>query len=201
VTESTWWQRFADVIPSWFTTYLTHEPTASVIRTYEDRFVPGLFQTAAYARAVIGLTYTDAEDIDRRVDLCQARQRLLDQAAPPDVQAVIVETALTQPPMTPSQKRAQLDRLIALTERPNITIVIVAPTTDGLPVAGSSFTVLHFTDPARADIVYIEQSDDAWYLDNPADIARYSGIMDDLSASRKTPEETRAALRQIRARV
>ena len=72
---------------------------------------------AAYARAVIGLTYTDAEDIDRRVDLRQARQRLLDQAAPPDVQAVIVETAFTQPPMTPSQKRAQLDRLIALTER------------------------------------------------------------------------------------
>ena len=41
--------------------------------------------------------------------------------------------------------------------------MIVTPTTDGLPVAGSSFTVLHFTDPARADTVYIEQSDDAWY--------------------------------------
>ena len=36
-----WWQRYGDLLPSWFETYVAMEQAASVIRTYEVQFVPG----------------------------------------------------------------------------------------------------------------------------------------------------------------
>src|SRR5690349_21593287 len=44
-----WWHRDGDVLPSWFQSYLGLEAAASLSRTYEVQFVPGLLQTANYA--------------------------------------------------------------------------------------------------------------------------------------------------------
>src|SRR3954447_15394561 len=48
-----WWQRFHDVLPDWFSMYVSLEGAARVIRSYEPHFVPGLLQTEEYARAVM----------------------------------------------------------------------------------------------------------------------------------------------------
>ena len=40
-----WWHRYGDVLPNWFQSYLGLEAAASLIRTYEVQFVPGLLQT------------------------------------------------------------------------------------------------------------------------------------------------------------
>src|SRR2546421_650466 len=40
-----WWHQYGDVLPNWFETHLGLEEAASVIRTYEVQFVPGLLQT------------------------------------------------------------------------------------------------------------------------------------------------------------
>src|SRR5690349_24076533 len=74
-----WWHHYGDILPSWFQSYLGLEAAASLIRTYEIQFVPGLLQTPEYARSVILLGHAGAstEEIDRRVELRQARQRVL----------------------------------------------------------------------------------------------------------------------------
>src|SRR5580704_6473977 len=74
-----WWARFGDVLPDWFEPYLGLEAAASLIRTFDLQFVNGLFQTAAYARAVaqIGLRGAGAAaEIERRVDVRLRRQEL-----------------------------------------------------------------------------------------------------------------------------
>nr|MDT0523752.1 Scr1 family TA system antitoxin-like transcriptional regulator [Streptomyces sp. DSM 41633] len=48
-----WWQRFHDVLPDWFSMYVSLEGAASLLRMYEPHFVPGLLQTEEYARAVL----------------------------------------------------------------------------------------------------------------------------------------------------
>jgi hypothetical protein len=190
-----WWEAYSEVVPRWFQTYLTAESTASRIRTYESRYVPGLFQTPAYARAVVQLGYTEPEEIDRRIELRQARQRLLDQPAPPTIQAVITQNAIVQVPLDATDRRAQVDRLIALAERPEITILIIGAGGDVTPAVDSSFTILHFPGPDPRDLVYVEHVDDGQYLDDPAEVARYSGIID---AMVESAEPTHDPLHRMR---
>lgn len=77
-----WWQRFHDVLPGWFSMYVSLEGAASLIRSYEPQFVPGLFQTEDYARAIlrsgaVGGSVGDAEYVERHVALRMERQSLL----------------------------------------------------------------------------------------------------------------------------
>jgi len=48
-----WWQHYGDVLPPWFRTYVDLESAATLIRTYEGQFVPGLLQTDDYMRALV----------------------------------------------------------------------------------------------------------------------------------------------------
>jgi len=64
-----WWHRYGDVLADWFQPYLGLEEAASMVRTYEVQFVPGLLQTPEYARAVItaGIRGADDAEAERRV--------------------------------------------------------------------------------------------------------------------------------------
>ena len=74
-----WWHNYRDVLPDWFAAYLSLEQAALQIRAYEAQFVPGLFQTADYARALLGAgnPHASSEATDRRVALRLRRQELL----------------------------------------------------------------------------------------------------------------------------
>ena len=97
-TRQGWWQRYEDLLPPWFETYVAMEQAASVIRTYEMQFVPGLLQTNEYTRAVIRLAHSKPEEVERRVDLRRRRQEVLTSSNAPQVWAVIDEAALHRPP-------------------------------------------------------------------------------------------------------
>src|ERR1700733_8461102 len=58
--EPEWWTQYNDILPDWFETYLGLESAATVIRSFEAQFVPGLFQTEDYARAVTRLGHQTA---------------------------------------------------------------------------------------------------------------------------------------------
>ena len=75
-----WWQRFHDVLPEWFSLYVSLEGAAGLIRSYEPHFVPGLLQTEDYARGVLvngAIGQAQPEDIERHVALRMQRQDLL----------------------------------------------------------------------------------------------------------------------------
>src|SRR2546421_3907482 len=94
-----WWNRFTDILPTWFQSYLGLEAAAALIRTYEIQFVPGLLQTDDYARAVILLAHdrATADDVERRVALRRERQQALLRKEPPELWAVVDEAALRRP--------------------------------------------------------------------------------------------------------
>src|SRR4029453_10691876 len=93
-----WWQRYGDVLPQWFRTYVDLESAASLIRTYEGQLVPGLLQTDDYIRAVVhDASLEPSEDVGRRVRLRMARQTVLTGEPPPRLWAVVDEAALRRP--------------------------------------------------------------------------------------------------------
>jgi len=136
-----WWSRYDDVMPDWFETYVGLEQATSLIRTYELQFVPGLFQTEDYARAVtvLGHRSAPADEVERRVSLRLQRQQVLTRPdATPRVWAVIDESALRRPLGGRDVMRAQLTRLVEVAELPQVTLQVMPFDRGGHSAAGGS---------------------------------------------------------------
>lgn len=195
-----WWHRYGDVLPAWFQAYLGLEAAAALIRTYEVQFVPGLLQTAAYARQVILLGHrgASAAELDRRVELRMQRKELLGRSNPPQLWAVLDEAALRRPIGGAAVMREQLDALIEATAAPHVRLQIVPFSAGGHAAASGAFSILRFGDADLPDIVYIEQLTSAIYLDKRDDLDFYAEAMERLCVEAAPPERTRELLARLR---
>jgi hypothetical protein len=194
-----WWHRYGDVLPNWFQSYLGLEAAASMIRTYEVQFIPGLLQTRDYARAVVQLGHGHAPpaEIERRVNLRIDRQRLLTRAAPPQLWVVIDEAVLRRPIGGPDVTRGQIEALIDVTRLPNVRLQVVPFDVGGHSAAGGAFTVLRFPDEDLPDVVYLEQLNSALYLDKRDDVEHYTAAMERLCVEAAPPARTNDILATI----
>jgi transcriptional regulator with XRE-family HTH domain len=194
-----WWAKYDDIMPDWFESYVGLEQATSLIRTYELQFVPGLFQTDDYARAVTVLGHRAApqSEIERRVGLRMQRQDLLASQDPPRIWAVIDESALRRPVGGRDVMRAQLRRLMEVAELPRVTLQVMPFSQGGHPAAGGSFTIMRFAEPDLPDIVYIEQLTGALYLDRRDEADNYMEVMNRLSAEAETPADSTDLLAEI----
>lgn len=192
-----WWAKYDDIMPDWFESYVGLEQATSLIRTYELQFVPGLFQTEDYARAVtiLGHRSAPASEIERRVSLRMQRQELLRNEDPPRIWAVIDESALRRPVGGRDVMRAQLRHLVDVAEMPRVTLQVMPFSQGGHPAAGGSFTIMRFAEADLPDIVYIEQLTSALYLDRRDEADNYMEVMNRLSAEADTPADTTSLLR------
>ncbi len=195
-----WWHRYGDVLPPWFQAYLGLEAAASLIRTYEIQFVPGLLQTRDYARAVIRLGHEGSSDadIERRVELRLERQQVLDKPNPPQVWAVLDEAVLRRPIGGPDIMRAQLDALIEMSKRTHVRLQIMPFRTGGHAAAGGPFSILRFPEPELPDVVYVEQLTSAFYFDKRDDVDHYAIAMERVCVDAEPPNQTAVILSKIR---
>jgi hypothetical protein len=200
-TRPGWWHRYHDVLPAWFATLIGLEEAATLIRGYDPQWIPGLLQTPDYARASVTTGFPGAtdEEVTRRVELRLGRQRILDRPDPPKLQLIIDEAALRRATATtgPDVMRAQLGKLIADAQRPNVTLQVL-PFTAGLhPAMYGPFRIFRF-DADQPDIAYGESMTSAWYLDKPDETALYAQALDRISAQAATAAQTVKILRQLR---
>ncbi|MFE7742649.1 helix-turn-helix domain-containing protein [Nocardia sp. NPDC057455] len=190
-----WWQHYSDLLPAWFETYIGLEQAATTIRTYEAQFVPGLLQTADYARAVIQLGNTD--ETERRVAIRMRRQQILYRAAAPTLWAVIDEAALRRPVGGVEVLLEQIEHLVAMADRPSIRIQVLPYSAGGHSAAGGPFSILRFPEPELADIVYTEQLTSSLYLDKQRDVELYMSVMNRISVEALSPAESIRFLREL----
>jgi hypothetical protein len=186
-----WWHRYGDITPDWFDAYLGLEAAAELIRTYEIQFVPGLLQTADYARAVARLTPDNSrseEEVERLADLRTRRQRVLDREPPLKLWAVIEESVLLRPIGGREVLRDQLDALRSAVDRPNITLQIIPVNSPGHAATGGAFTVLRFPQRDLPDIVYLEHLTSALYLDKREDVDTYTQALNLLASTGPPPQ-------------
>jgi transcriptional regulator with XRE-family HTH domain len=194
-----WWAKYNDILPDWFETYLGLESAATSIRSFEMQFVPGLFQTEDYARAVTRLGHQTAlvDEIERRVGLRRKRQELLARAQPPRIWAVMDEAVLRRPVGGIAVMRAQLRHLVEAARMPTVTLQAVPFARGGHAGASGSFSILRFEERDLPDVVYIEQLTSAVYLDQRPDIEHYLEVVDQLSGEALTPAATVRFIEQV----
>ncbi|MGW3460574.1 helix-turn-helix domain-containing protein [Streptomyces olivaceoviridis] len=196
-----WWQRFHDILPGWFSMYVSLEGAASLIRSYEPHFVPGLLQTEDYARGVLksgAVGQTSPEDIERHVALRMQRQQLLTRPDAPRFWVVMDETALRRPVGDPEVMRAQIDKLLDATKLPHVTLQ-VAPFANGPhPGTYGPFVLFRFAMSELPDMVYSEYLTGAVYLDARTEVATHLEVMDRMAAQAATAQRTKEILRDLR---
>ncbi|MEV0030116.1 helix-turn-helix transcriptional regulator [Nocardia sp. NPDC050793] len=199
---SGWWHRDNDWLPKWFDTYLGLEQAARLIRCYEPRAVPELFQTADYARALLSLAHPNESfaAIERRVGLRMRRQHILTKPDPPRIWLIVEEAALRRRIGGSAVWLEQLDRLLAAVDQPNVTLQVLADHVGGSALADGAFTMLRFTEADLPDIVYLQQLTGALYLDKESDLAAYRAVANLLSVHAAPPQYTRGLLEALRDR-
>ena len=194
-----WWHHYGDILPPWFQSYLGLEAAASLIRTYEIQFVPGLLQTPEYARAVILLGHAGAtaDEIDRRVELRRQRAQILDRLEAPQLWAVIDEAVLRRPIGGAEVMRAQIEFLIEAAKKPNVRLQIIPFHAGGHAAAGGPFAILRFPEPELPDVVYVEQLTSAIYLDKRDDVDHYAIAMERVCIDAEPPSHTQEILGKL----
>jgi transcriptional regulator with XRE-family HTH domain len=194
-----WWTKYGDILPGWFETYLGLESAADTIRGFQIQFVPGLFQTEDYARAVtlLGHKAAPAQEIERRVALRLQRQELLTRPDPPRFWMIMDEAVVRRPYGGSGVMRAQLFHLIEIARLRHVTLQIVPFSQGGHAGASGSFSILRFAERDLPDVVYIEQLTSAIYLDQRPDVEHYMEVVDQLSGEALTPAGTARFLEKV----
>lgn len=197
-----WWVELSDAMPDWFELYLGLEASAVHYQGYDALTVPGLFQTADYAEAIIraGNRELSDQEVARRVELRTARCALAERAQDPmRVWVVLGEAVLRCQVGGPKVLRAQIERLVELAERPNVDFQLLPADSGAHSGAEGTFTLLTFPPELEGDhgLAYVETRIRGVYYESPDEINQYREVLTRLQVQALTPEDTPAALLQI----
>jgi transcriptional regulator with XRE-family HTH domain len=162
------------------------DAAATAIRTHETLFIPGLFQTEAYTRAILASAPPVRSTADDVAAFRVERQRILTAEHPPAIHAVIHEAALHMHFGGAEVMRAQLVRLIELARLPGVTIQVFPFKADAY--AAFSIPFLHVV-PGVPELgtVVLDHPAESLYLRDEQDIQRYQVIFDQLTKSALAP--------------
>jgi transcriptional regulator with XRE-family HTH domain len=160
------------VVPTWLEDLVALERDASTVQELAIRVVPGYLQTEDYARAVLSAGLIGA-DVERHVRARMERARLLDRPEPPEYWLVIAESALQVQVGGPEVMRKQLERIVEIAQRPNVTIQVL-PDSHGAHVCmHTAFIVLSFAIAPEFSVVYMDYPTGSLYRDEPAEVEHY----------------------------
>jgi transcriptional regulator with XRE-family HTH domain len=156
--KQTWYSRYRPVLAPTYFQYIEYETSASIIRSYEEILVPGLLQTEEYATSItrhyrLNITTKTARAL---VEVRMKRQELLlGRSDPPLLFFILDEAVIRRLLGDESLRKEQLEKLISMAERPEITIEII-PFAVGLHRGISdTFSILEFPGPSE-DVIYFE---------------------------------------------
>lgn len=194
--QAGWWQSYD--LP--YSTYVGLEAEATAISDFQSSVVPGLLQTADYARAGHegAMPRLSPKEIERRIEAKLTRQALLEQDDPPDFSAVLDEAVLHRMVGGPAVMSAQLGRLIEAANRPKVTIQVIPFTLGAHPGVESNFNILEMPSPTPG-VVFVEGLVGSIYLERSEELTRYRQIFERLQAISLSPKDTIALIAEIRA--
>lgn len=198
-----WWHSFRDVLPDWFSAFVSLEGEASVIRAYEPHYVPGLLQTPAYARAVLraGMPHISTEEIERLVALRVERQALVRRAEAPLLWVVMDETVLRRPIGGRQVMREQIDTLAEATELFNVRLQVIPFASGPHPAMYGPFHIFRFQLQEIPDIAYAESLVGGVYFDERDDVSTFLEALDRMCAQAAPAQSTKAILDGMRKEI
>lgn len=197
-SQQDWWHPYRSMLSETYTTYIAFEGEAEEILTFELAVVPGLLQTADYARALnkAGPAEIDNDEVEERVKVRATRQQILERSDPTRLFAVIDEAALRRPVGSPEVMHAQLKHLVEIAAHPKITVQVLPFSAGPHPGTGGPFTILSFPGAGVPDAAYIATISGELLIESPG-VDRYRSVFRRLNARALSPESTIAMIDEM----
>ena len=211
-TQKGWWEAYSDILTEGHLEYIGLEAEATSILEWQINAVPGLLQIERYARDVLSgyqqVAPISPREIERRLETRLIRQQLLTRDEPLEYTALLDESVLHRQHGGEPVMRAQLRRLVDVSQSfANVTIRIL-PLQKGHGLAVESFSIFQFGkahETTLHDVVGLEHLVNQLYVDGDTDTHQFRLAFRHLLEESLSPEESRelilATSRQLRDKV
>jgi transcriptional regulator with XRE-family HTH domain len=180
--------------------YVPLEAEASAVREYTVNYLPGLLQTADYARALfessmhIGSRAVRENDVEIRMI---RQERLRARENPLELIAVIEESAVRRMIGGSDVMCAQLAHVLEAAELDTVTIQVLPANVTAHPSVTGAFTVLSFDGLGEPDIGYVEHPMGSIHIEKAEDVARGRLVFDHLRSLALGPAESAALIERV----
>jgi transcriptional regulator with XRE-family HTH domain len=172
-------------VPTWFEDWLQAEGKAHSLRIWQPLIIPGLFQTAEYARALFLAAGADDAKADELVRVRLERQSVFDLPDPPHVVAILGESVFHRLIGSAVIMSDQLSHLASMAERPNIQVQVV-PSARGANAGLSGGFALASCDDAP-EVLRMEAVEDV--TEERRSLVRHATLVFDLVRGDALPRE------------
>jgi transcriptional regulator with XRE-family HTH domain len=192
-----WWSEFD--IP--YEDYVGLEAAAIAISDFQSSVIPGLLQTADYARAGHEATMPrlEPDQIEKLIEVKLTRQSLLTKQDATSFAAVLDEAALHRLTGGLRVMVSQLAHLTDVASLPNVTIQVIPFSAGSHPGLESNFNILEQESDAGS-AVFVEGLVGSIYLERPDDLQRYREVFRRLQNIALSPRDSNNLIATIRAR-
>ncbi|MFD4601765.1 helix-turn-helix domain-containing protein [Streptomyces sp. NPDC058464] len=193
-----WWERYRGTLPQGLLDIAESESSAVRMRGANTVHVPGMLQTSEQAMAIFraAVPALPEHEVALRIALRSERQQVItgDTAIP--YVAVIHEAALRMQFGGIDVARAQLKYLLEVSERDNVTVLVVPFAHGAFPGAGQ--TVVYLEGPVpQLDTVQVDSSHGPTFLHAEGQLAKYRAQLDLLEGLALPPEQSRDFIREL----
>ena len=187
-----WWHPYRGVLPPTYRDFISLESQAGAMRTLATTVVPGLLQTADYARAVTRAAVKDLDEerLDALVEVRLARQDVLRSNPPLELSAVLDEAVLRREVGGPKVMARQLERLMEAARLPQVRLQVL-PFGAGAHVGLTGpFVIFSFPSTSDLDVVVLDQLTSSLYLERKEDLRAYSEAFQNLQSHALSPHDS-----------
>ncbi|MEU6629096.1 helix-turn-helix transcriptional regulator [Streptomyces parvus] len=164
-------------LPEQFKDYALLEEAALSLQLFAANVVHGLFQTEAYARALIGGGHPPLSEarVEELVQLRMARTALFHRDPMPMIEIIIDESVLRRVIGNQEIMREQLLHLVGCARRRNVTLLVL-PLDAGKygEYAGDRGSMSLLETPEHERLVYLEPQDESILISDPAKVSIYA---------------------------
>ncbi|WP_217246957.1 helix-turn-helix transcriptional regulator [Streptomyces sp. AC602_WCS936] len=193
-----WWERYRGSLSAGLLDIAEFEALATRMRTVHIAHIPGLLQTSDHALELFRAVLPPLPDHEVALRLAYRieRQRVLEEEGPPEYVAVVHEAAVRMQFGGPKVARAQLEHLLAVSERPSVRLLVVPFAAGAFPGSGQTFNYLE-GPVQQLDTVQIDSTHGPDFLSGDSQLAKYRTHLDWMERIALSPQASRDFIRDI----
>ncbi|MGW1257730.1 helix-turn-helix domain-containing protein [Streptomyces sp. NPDC002513] len=195
-----WWQTYSGIVAPAYADYISLESDAESVRIWSPLLVPGLLQTAGYARETVAANATTRtpEEVTALSEVRMARQAVLTRPEGPlKFWAVLHEAVLHQRfAVRHDTMREQLRRLLDVAELPNVTIQIMPLAATPHPGGAGGFNLVGFPGPMPA-VALLENLIGATYVEGVDEVQVFADAFERIVAAALPVDDSMALVSRM----